>query len=114
MLFSYFTPLDTTLLMIVISLLVISLFLSKIIEEDKTATISSKKLIIGIEQNGDILFNNKVIEKRFLLEELSNYDKDTYICISCNKKTQFEIFTQLLKTLQSNNFKHLGITPSKI
>ncbi len=71
----------------------------------------SDNLIISINQESDILFNNKIVEKNSVEKELSKYTINTSICIDCNKQTKFDIFITLLKLIQEKNFRYLSIKP---
>jgi len=73
----------------------------------------SDSLIISINKECDVLFNDKVIEKNSIAKELSKYETNTYICIDCNKQTKFDIFITLLKIIKEKNFRHLSIKPRK-
>ncbi len=109
-----FSSLDLILLSLVISLGLVTIFLNIFILKDKT-TISkyTNMLTISITKNGDILFNKKPIQKKYITDELSKYTKDTYIYINCNKQTKFDIFIYLLKTVKEKKFHNLSINPIK-
>ena len=72
-----------------------------------------KEIILVIQENGEILIENKVeiledVEKIILLSS-----KETPIHINTDKNTKFESFVQVLDLLKKNNFSNVSIVTKK-
>ena len=72
-----------------------------------------KEIIIVIQENGEILYENKVeileeVEKMILLSS-----KETPIHINTDKNTKFESFVQVLDMLKKHNYSNVSIVTKK-
>ena len=72
-----------------------------------------KEIIIVIQENGEILYENKVeileeVEKIILLSS-----KETPIHINTDKNTKFESFVQVLDMLKKHNYSNVSIVTKK-
>ena len=72
-----------------------------------------KEIIIVIQENGEILYENKVeileeVEKVILLSS-----KETPIHINTDKNTKFESFVQVLDMLKKHNYSNVSIVTKK-
>ena len=72
-----------------------------------------KEIIIVIQENGEILYKNKVevleeVEKMILLSS-----KETPIHINTDKNTKFESFVQVLDMLKKHNYSNVSIVTKK-
>ena len=72
-----------------------------------------KEIIIVIEENGEILYENKVeileeVEKIILLSS-----KETPIHINTDKNTKFESFVQVLDMLKRHSYSNVSIVTKK-
>ena len=72
-----------------------------------------KEIIIVIQENGEILYENKVeileeVEKMILLSS-----KETPIHINTDKNTKFESFVEVLDMLKKNQYSNVSIVTKK-
>ena len=72
-----------------------------------------KEIIIVIQENGEILYENKVeileeVEKIILLSS-----KETPIHINTDKNSKFESFVQVLDMLKKHNYSNVSIVTKK-
>ena len=72
-----------------------------------------KEIIIVIQENGEILYENKVeileeVEKMILLSS-----KESPIHINTDKNTKFESFVQVLDMLKKHNYSNVSIVTKK-
>ena len=72
-----------------------------------------KEIIIVIQENGEILYENKVeileeVEKIILLSS-----KETPVHINTDKNTKFESFVQVLDMLKKHNYSNVSIVTKK-
>ena len=72
-----------------------------------------KEIIIVIQENGEILYENEVeileeVEKMILLSS-----KETPIHINTDKNTKFESFVQVLDMLKKHNYSNVSIVTKK-
>ena len=72
-----------------------------------------KEIIIVIQENGEILYENKVeileeVEKIILLSS-----KETPIHINTDKNTKFESFVQVLDMLKRHSYSNVSIVTKK-
>ncbi|MDD3054723.1 MAG: biopolymer transporter ExbD [Aliarcobacter sp.] len=72
-----------------------------------------KEIIIVIQENGEILYKNKVevleeVEKMILLSS-----KETPIHINTDRNTKFESFVQVLDMLKKHNYSNVSIVTKK-
>ena len=72
-----------------------------------------KEIIIVIQENGEILYENKVeileeVEKMILLSS-----KETPIHINTDRNTKFESFVQVLDMLKKHNYSNVSIVTKK-
>lgn len=75
---------------------------------------NKKDLTITIKQNGDILFDKKIVSKQDLKAEFSKYKKDMVININCDKNAKFDLFVAVLDVLKVQEFSNLGIVTKKV
>ncbi|MBY0541348.1 MAG: biopolymer transporter ExbD [Arcobacteraceae bacterium] len=72
-----------------------------------------KEIILVIQENGEILYENKVE----ILEEVEKIilqsSKETPIHINTDKNTKFESFVQVLDMLKKHNFSNVSIVTKK-
>ena len=113
--FSELTNMDLILLGIIILLAVTVAFLHRSVSTKNSSHFSkhSESLIISINQDSNILFNDKIVEKNSIASELCKYEQNTNICIDCTKQTKFDMFITLLNIIKEKNFHHLWIKPRK-
>ena len=72
-----------------------------------------KEIIIVIQENGEILYENKVeileeVEKIILLSS-----KETPVHINTDKNSKFESFVQVLDMLKKHNYSNVSIVTKK-
>ena len=72
-----------------------------------------KEIIIVIQENGEILYENKVeileeVEKMILLSS-----KETPVHINTDKNSKFESFVQVLDMLKKHNYSNVSIVTKK-
>ena len=72
-----------------------------------------KEIILVIQENGEILYENKVeiledVERIILLSS-----KETPIHINTDKNTKFESFVQVLDMLKKHNYSNVSIVTKK-
>ena len=72
-----------------------------------------KEIILVIQENGEILYENKVE----ILEEVEKIilqsSKETPIHINTDKNTKFESFVQVLDMLKKHNYSNVSIVTKK-
>lgn len=113
-------PFIDVLLVLLAIVLLTSTFISKGIIPISLPTASNadnlkpdKEIILVIQENGEILIENKVeiledVEKIILLSS-----KETPIHINTDKNTKFESFVQVLDLLKKHNFSNVSIVTKK-
>jgi len=74
---------------------------------------NQKNLTITIKENGEILFDKTLVQKKDLAVVLSKYETTMPIHINCDREAKFDIFVILLDILKEKNFKNLGIITKK-
>ena len=113
-------PFIDVLLVLLAIVLLTSTFISKGIIPISLPTASNadnlkpdKEIILVIQENGEILIENKVeiledVERIILLSS-----KETPIHINTDKNTKFESFVQVLDLLKKHNFSNVSIVTKK-
>ena len=113
-------PFIDVLLVLLAIVLLTSTFISKGIIPISLPNVSNadnlkpdKEIIIVIQENGEILYENKVeileeVEKMILLSS-----KETPIHINTDKNTKFESFVQVLDMLKKHNYSNVSIVTKK-
>ncbi len=112
---SELTNMDLILLGIIMLLAITVAFLHRSVDTKNGSHFSkhSDILIISINQDSNILFNDKIVEKNSIASELCKYERNINICIDCTKQTKFDMFITLLNIIKEKNFHHLSIKPRK-
>ncbi len=67
------------------------------------------KLVITIDKEQRIFFNNEKVAKENVASKLKSYPKETPISMSCDKSVAFSEFVFLLDLIKLGDFKNLGI-----
>ena len=113
-------PFIDVLLVLLAIVLLTSTFISKGIIPISLPTASNadnlkpdKEIILVIQENGEILIENKVeiledVERIILLSS-----KETPIHINTDKNTKFESFVQVLDMLKKHNYSNVSIVTKK-
>jgi len=109
---------DVMLVLLVIVLLSASfvqtgLIKTKLPKGHSSANLKNKKIKITIQADGNILFNNKAVDKNSLKDMLKGYKKDTFVYIYANKDLKFNSFTNVIDALQESGFLNIGIVTKK-
>lgn len=74
---------------------------------------NKKNLTITIKENGEILFEKRVVLVEDIERNLCKYKTDMPIHINCDKNAKFDHFVILLDVLKQKNFTNLGIVTEK-
>ena len=106
---------DIMLVLLVIVLTTASFVAKGVIPLDLSEAHSSiklkeqKELAITISKDGVIYFNEKMVTKENLINNLQTYKTNTQISIACDKSLKFDGFIYILDILKEQNFSNISI-----
>ncbi|WP_304381612.1 biopolymer transporter ExbD, partial [uncultured Helicobacter sp.] len=69
-----------------------------------------KPIVIAIDNNNIIYFNDKPIDIQSLKTELSSIDNKTLIQLKSDKDSKFESFIQIVDILKEKGHENFGIS----
>ena len=72
-----------------------------------------KEIILVIQENGEILFENKIEILENVEKIILQSSKETPIHINTDKNTKFESFVQVLDMLKKHNYSNVSIVTKK-
>ena len=72
-----------------------------------------KEIILVIQENGEILYENKIEILENVEKIILQSSKETAIHINTDKNTKFESFVQVLDMLKKHNYSNVSIVTKK-
>ena len=72
-----------------------------------------KEIILVIQENGEILYENKIEILENVEKIILQSSKETPIHINTDKNTKFESFVQVLDMLKKHNYSNVSIVTKK-
>ena len=72
-----------------------------------------KEVIIVIQEDGQLMLEDKVATLQMIEEEVLQKSKETPIHLNTDKNTKFEAFVEVLDMLKKNNYANVSIVTKK-